>query len=204
MAKRISCFFCSKRTRNIKFHLKRCKNFRQISPDVFYHNILIYIRFDKLTITLHKKSAKYLKSGTIKRSQKSKEYINEKNIGECFDEETATELNNWFTSPLYGMKYMKSFFFFENDLSFGIFFYNYKRKNTFHYKLLFYPEYIKVLHNQNYIHYPMNIPDDLETHHKIIEIVKRLIYLKKKYCGQNYDVKFIVDEFGGNYPLDIL
>lgn len=199
--KRSTCFFCNKRSTNMKFHIQRCKKFIQLSPDVFYHNILIYTRFNILTKLLHTKSAKYLKSGTIKRTQKTKEYINEKNINDYFNAQISVELKNWFTSPLYGRKYMKTFFFFENDLSFGIFFYNYKRKNIFHYKLLYYPQHIKVSNNENYmVHYKMNVPYDLETHNKIINIVKRLIYLKKKYCDRNYNVKFIVKEFGGKYP----
>lgn len=202
MTRRVTCFFCSKRTTNIKFHLKRCKDFRQISSDVFYHNILVYTRFDILTKTLHKKTAKYLKSGTIRRSQKTQEYINEKNIDTYFDDQTSIELKRWFTSPLYGQKYMKSFFFFENDLSFGIIFYNYKRKNNLHYKLLYYPDHIMVHQEQNYIHYILNLPFNLEEHNEIIQIVRRLIKLKTKYCDKKYEVKFIVDEFGGHYPYD--
>ena len=53
---KFKCFFCKHYTINIKFHIKRCEKFRQISDDVFYNCILSLVRLDKLKDRINKKT----------------------------------------------------------------------------------------------------------------------------------------------------
>lgn len=49
------CFFCNRYSINIKFHIKRCKKYRQLSNDVFYNCILSFIRLERLKDCINKR-----------------------------------------------------------------------------------------------------------------------------------------------------
>lgn len=51
---RLKCFFCSRRTYCMKKHIKKCSQYRQLSPDVLLHNILPHFRYFKLTKYINK------------------------------------------------------------------------------------------------------------------------------------------------------
>lgn len=191
---RTACFFCKKRTTNMKFHLKRCTKFVQISNDVFEHEIMSHIRIYKLTKTLHTHATDYLKLG-CRNTKVTKELINERNIQLIYDKYTI-DFKKWFTSPFYGQKYMKSYFFFENQLSFGILCFNYKRENNYYYKFLYFPDHYFINKGSgfnNNIQCHLNVPHDFYAHGRIVEIVKRLMELNKIYCT-NYIEKIYIEE----------
>lgn len=150
---KIKCFFCEKYSINIKKHIKVCKDFRQLSDDVFNNCILSLVRLEKLKECINKKmyylfNGNYFnKDNTISfYNDLNKFYFNQKwfieNIShkDCWKcEYKDIELfiidsfkNNNLDNILItlGNKNIKSISIFNNDFSkIGIFFHKYTKKN---------------------------------------------------------------------------
>jgi hypothetical protein len=74
---KLKCFFCEKYTVNMKFHVKRCNEFRQISSDVFNNCILSFYRLDKLKHCINMKMYNFVNQQNILKSYPS--FINNEN-----------------------------------------------------------------------------------------------------------------------------
>jgi len=61
MARKTKCFFCGIRTTNMKYHLNRCRHFKKIPDDVYFHNIEPQVRYNNLNKALEKFMKKQFK-----------------------------------------------------------------------------------------------------------------------------------------------
>lgn len=67
---RVKCFFCNKYTSSMKYHKKKCKDFRQLSKDVFLYEILPRFMTEKKKKDMLKNLSNLTKWSVIKQGFK--------------------------------------------------------------------------------------------------------------------------------------
>ena len=125
-----TCFFCSKRTTNMKYHKKYiCKKWVQISSDVLLYEILITTRYHLLIKTL--KNSIYLKEYLQKNEEKSS-IVLEYKLGRLFSFYNPAPLQYYVFQ--YKSVFVLQSFIPESGLRcYIVTYFKYKKKNMFVY-----------------------------------------------------------------------